>query len=414
MVKTKGGRLMNPTDAFRKEQRKKEVQRNKTERKYQRDAYSKKAKPDELKTELAELIELEQAGGLNKMQRLRKKVVQDAFDQSIKKKKEEELKAKQAELGIAPVPGQSGPARPEDSRFYHPTLNPTGAPLPGKQASGLVAAPMGKQGIPVPKPPPLPAGPKPHLPPPPAAPPMPAGAPPPQAASLPPAPASAPILPPPSFPPPALVATAPPPGMLPPPPGPPPVVTHASYDTDMDDGPPGVLPPPSGPPPGVLPPPSMPPPLAPPPGPPPGMLLPPPVGPPPMFAPPPHILPPPMGPPPGRPPATVQQPGAKKETKQTFAAPSTVAKRIPAQNDKTVTSMVPASVLVRRQEARPRPHKAGKEAAIGPGFGLAPQQRVQPVSQQTHQPKLEAPKRGMDQKYLEFMASMQELGALEG
>lgn len=38
-MKTKGGRIMNPTDAFRKEQRKKEVNRNKMERKFQREAH---------------------------------------------------------------------------------------------------------------------------------------------------------------------------------------------------------------------------------------------------------------------------------------------------------------------------------------------------------------------------------------
>lgn len=73
-------------------------------------------------------------------------------------------------------PGSSLPLRPEDSRYYHPTLNPTGLPPPGKQASAAVqATPAGLANVPLPKPPPLPSGPKPHLPPPPAAPPLPAG-----------------------------------------------------------------------------------------------------------------------------------------------------------------------------------------------------------------------------------------------
>lgn len=87
MVKTKGGRLMNPADAFRKEQRKKEITRNKAERKYIREAFGKKDKPTELREELKELIELEQNGTLNKMQKLRKKIVQEAFDAAVKKQK---------------------------------------------------------------------------------------------------------------------------------------------------------------------------------------------------------------------------------------------------------------------------------------------------------------------------------------
>ena len=70
------------------------------------------------------------------------------------------------------------PMRAEDSRWYHPTLNPTGAPPPGKAAAGLITAPpsaaAGASGsrlsVPVPKKPPLPAGPAP-LPPPPSGPP---------------------------------------------------------------------------------------------------------------------------------------------------------------------------------------------------------------------------------------------------
>lgn len=87
MVKTKGGREMNPADAFRKEQRKKEVARNKLERKFVRGAIAKKDKPDDLKSELKQIIEAEQEGPLNKQLRLRKKVLQEAFDKSIKAKK---------------------------------------------------------------------------------------------------------------------------------------------------------------------------------------------------------------------------------------------------------------------------------------------------------------------------------------
>ena len=78
---------MNPADAFRKAQRKKEIARNKAERSYVRDAYGRKDKPQELREELKELIELEQQGTLNKLQKIRKKVLQEAYDAALKKQK---------------------------------------------------------------------------------------------------------------------------------------------------------------------------------------------------------------------------------------------------------------------------------------------------------------------------------------
>lgn len=85
--KTKGGRSLNPADAFRKEQRKKEVARNKLERKFIRGAGALKSKPEELKKELQEIIEVEENGTLSKALKLRKKAVQEAYDQAIKRKK---------------------------------------------------------------------------------------------------------------------------------------------------------------------------------------------------------------------------------------------------------------------------------------------------------------------------------------
>lgn len=55
MTKTKGGRDMNPADAQRKAERKKEVQRNKLERKFMREASSQKETPDSIKKQLQEV-----------------------------------------------------------------------------------------------------------------------------------------------------------------------------------------------------------------------------------------------------------------------------------------------------------------------------------------------------------------------
>ncbi|MEW5314196.1 MAG: hypothetical protein WDW38_005711 [Sanguina aurantia] len=457
---------------------------------------------------------------------------------------EDETKQKQLEAGLAPssIGGGGGmlPVRPEESRYYHPVRNPTGAPPPGKVASTVVApmAPAGNSGIPVPRPPPLPAGPKPThlmLPPPPLAPPLPKGMAPPSSSSagihLPPpsGPPPSMILPPPAGPPPGRALLPPPPGpppgmaLLPPPSGPPPgmrlprpqrppphTAAHAaaaapdaaaaetaarcchgpqqprtpahlpraylsqlaaapvpstqSTGLTEEDGPPGAssssapapqpLPPmsapspqpqfpamapppfmmgppgayqqqpflgaPMGPPPGMAPhmlgappsgPPRFPPPqmrLPPPSGPPPGMLpppsalppgmLPPPSGPPPTYSSQPHISQPPLGPPPGLPPTMLAAQQAKKDIAKTITGASTVVKRPFAQNDKTVTCMVPASVRVRRDEGEAKRHKA-PEAASLLGKPRAVKEPVAPPSS--------------DVKYLEFLTTMTDLGAFE-
>lgn len=73
---------------------------------------------------------------------------------------------------------------------------------------------------------------------------------------------------------------------------------------------------------------------------------------------------------------------------------STVAKRPLAHKDKALTSMVPASVVVRR-EAAAKSAKVGieeEELSIGPGFGLAPMQKAAGGRGQRQQ--LQAPQMG--------------------
>jgi hypothetical protein len=87
-LRVAGGRIMNPTDAYRKQARKREIKRNKAERHYIREAFSRKTQLEELKSELEQLIALEQtAEGLNKLQKLRKKVVMEAYEVAIRRQK---------------------------------------------------------------------------------------------------------------------------------------------------------------------------------------------------------------------------------------------------------------------------------------------------------------------------------------
>ncbi|KAE8697638.1 U-box domain-containing protein 38-like [Hibiscus syriacus] len=136
MKTTKGGKVMNPTDSYRKELRKKELKRNKKERKKVREVGILKKDPHAIK---------EQIDKLEMMKNTRRDNLK-TLNLVLKKRKEYEDKMK--EKGETPVMfSHLGPPqrrttaeederakhpKPEDSVYYHPTLNPTGAPPPGK------------------------------------------------------------------------------------------------------------------------------------------------------------------------------------------------------------------------------------------------------------------------------------------
>ncbi|KAL2482462.1 proline-rich family protein [Forsythia ovata] len=147
MVKTtKGGKTMNPTDAYRKELRKKELKRNKKERKKVREVGILKKDPETLREQIQKLEAMKADGALDKARKHKKRQLEDTLNLVMKKRKEYEDKLK--EKGEAPVMfSHLGPVQrrataeeeervkhptPEDSVYYHPTLNPSGAPPPGK------------------------------------------------------------------------------------------------------------------------------------------------------------------------------------------------------------------------------------------------------------------------------------------
>lgn len=78
---------MNPTDAFRKEQRKREIARNKLERKLQRNANRARDNPENIKDELAQIVDKEEnVGTLSKSDKLHKRILQDAYNIALKRK----------------------------------------------------------------------------------------------------------------------------------------------------------------------------------------------------------------------------------------------------------------------------------------------------------------------------------------
>uniref|UniRef100_A0A803ME06 Wbp11/ELF5/Saf1 N-terminal domain-containing protein n=1 Tax=Chenopodium quinoa TaxID=63459 RepID=A0A803ME06_CHEQI len=474
MVKTtKGGKVMNPTDAYRKELRKKELKRNKKERKKVREVGLLKKDPDQIKDQIQKLEMMKAEGALDKARKHKKRQLEDTLNLVMKKRKEYEEKMK--EKGEDPVMfSHLGPVQrrtsaeeeerakhpqPEDSVYYHPTLNPTGAPPPGKppmykssigpriplseaSSSNGAASSVDLDGVELPAPPPPP--PLPNM-----------GDP--DDTDI---PSSLPPPPPPPMPPNERDGTTskdsqgsnillPPP---PPPPGIPPKFAGNQSGVEPDavnqevgnDLPKMVPPPPSrqpplsgmpgGPGPAALPalqPDVLPPGISrfPPPPPPdtrpplsasgfPGQPVPPgiaPLMPRPPFGPPPGP-PPMMRPPlpPGPPPmmlqddSTAMRPTVPQKPSYVKSAAPTVVKRPLAQHTPELTAMVPASVRVRRESALPKPKPKAMINA--------------PISQQpmTSAPKPEsvtttsAPKApSIDDSYNAFLEDMKALGALD-
>ncbi|KAG8476890.1 hypothetical protein CXB51_030791 [Gossypium anomalum] len=161
MKTTKGGKVMNPTDAYRKELRKKELKRNK-ERKKVREVGILKKDPQAMKEQIEKLemmnISLSsrltmckvERGNYNQFEKCIPSgslpIIVINFVELLLRLKEFEDKMK--EKGETPVMfSHLGPPRrrttaeedkrakhpkPEGSVYYHPTPNPTGAPPPGK------------------------------------------------------------------------------------------------------------------------------------------------------------------------------------------------------------------------------------------------------------------------------------------
>ncbi|KAJ6688296.1 WW DOMAIN-BINDING PROTEIN 11 [Salix koriyanagi] len=124
MKTTKGGKVMNPTDAYRKELRKKELKRNKKERKKVREVGILKKDPDVIKEQIEKLDLMKADGALDKARKHKKRQLEDTLSLVIKKRREYEDKMK--EKGENPVMfSHLGPLRrrtsaEEEEREKHP------------------------------------------------------------------------------------------------------------------------------------------------------------------------------------------------------------------------------------------------------------------------------------------------------
>ncbi|KAG7391520.1 hypothetical protein PHYPSEUDO_004590 [Phytophthora pseudosyringae] len=147
---------LNPMEAFRREEKKKELKKHRLER--QKDKQSKLGSmdPAEIRVQLKALERQAAATPADGPTRKRKQELEDTLRAVVKKQKEmaDEERRKQAD---APPPSPMSMAElaeankekfqnPENSIYYHPTLNPFGAPPPGKPQryrDGTVVRPAG-------------------------------------------------------------------------------------------------------------------------------------------------------------------------------------------------------------------------------------------------------------------------------
>ncbi|KAL6497417.1 Protein EARLY FLOWERING 5 [Orobanche gracilis] len=121
---------MNPTDAYRKELRKKELKRNKKERKKVREVGILKKDPDSLKDQIQKLEAMKADGALDKARKHKRTQLQDTLNLVMKKTKGNLGPLRRRATAEEEERGKH--SRPEDSVYYHPTLNPSGSPPPGK------------------------------------------------------------------------------------------------------------------------------------------------------------------------------------------------------------------------------------------------------------------------------------------
>ena len=162
---SQGSKTLAPGDKYRREQRKKEVAKNKAQRKSARDDALKTADVASLRDELHKLHQHKKLGLASNEKLDRIKVLERAIEEreeerrakaakgapepapAVKVKTIGALRARGTEIvaaGTARVDSGLGERRPQDSVYYHPTLNPTGRPPPGKPQKYKSAADAGE------------------------------------------------------------------------------------------------------------------------------------------------------------------------------------------------------------------------------------------------------------------------------
>ena len=142
------GKGLNPADAFRKQEKKQQIARDKKQKAALKEVRGLLNDPDKVDAEMARVAKELQGNLANKTLKDRLKELQRMKEVALMKRKREDLLRRPENItGQAPEPSQ----RPEESIYFHPQFNPTGAPPPP------ITTPLPVFGLPgVPPPPPGP------------------------------------------------------------------------------------------------------------------------------------------------------------------------------------------------------------------------------------------------------------------
>ncbi|KAI9994803.1 hypothetical protein PInf_011634 [Phytophthora infestans] len=146
------GKSLNPMEVYRREQKKKELKKHRVDRQKDKQSKLSSMDPVDIREQLKNLERQVAANPTDGPTRKRKQELEDTLRAVVKKQKEmaDEERKKQAN---APPPPPMTMAEltqankekfqnPENSIYYHPTLNPFGAPPPGKpQPRGIAPLP---------------------------------------------------------------------------------------------------------------------------------------------------------------------------------------------------------------------------------------------------------------------------------
>lgn len=150
--KTRSGRALNPADAYRKLQRKKEIKKNKIQRNKVRELILQTKNPDKIKQQIEEINKLEAAGQAEKRHKVKKKQLEDTLERvlaRIKADQEKGISQPQVTVELNELGENSSSSsdeedelaqsssqtpNPQDSVYYHPTFNRYGTPPPGMPA----------------------------------------------------------------------------------------------------------------------------------------------------------------------------------------------------------------------------------------------------------------------------------------
>ena len=124
------GKGLNPADAFRKQEKKQQIARDKKQKAAVKEVRVLLSDPDKVDAEIARVSKELQGNLANKSLKDRLKELQRMKEVALCKRRREDLLRKP---DPAPTEGLDPTRRPEESLFYHPQFNPTGAPPPGQK-----------------------------------------------------------------------------------------------------------------------------------------------------------------------------------------------------------------------------------------------------------------------------------------